>query len=122
MTRNQMVLVKDWEDYSILPSDQVKLDPANTNAKYSLGVFFFNKGADANNEANTFDFNDPQHNAKYDAKIAESKAHFKRAVEFLQNAEKKKVQTDQLKTGNARFGTKNAWYWTRRPWYQIGRI
>ena len=31
MTRNQMVLVKDWEDYSILPSDQVKLDPANTS-------------------------------------------------------------------------------------------
>lgn len=65
----------------------LELDSKHTNAKYSLGVFFFNKGADANNEANTFDFKDPQYNTKYDAKIAESKESFSKAVVFLEKAE-----------------------------------
>ena len=65
----------------------LELEPNHTNAKYSLGVFFFNKGADANNEANTYDFNDPQYNVKYNAKIAESKGHFAKSVDYLEKAE-----------------------------------
>ncbi|NOQ71362.1 MAG: tetratricopeptide repeat protein [Crocinitomix sp.] len=76
------------EDAEAAYNKTLALEPDHTNAKYSLGVFFFNKGADANNEANTFDFNDPKYNEMYDAKIAESKESFKKAVSFLENAEK----------------------------------
>ncbi|MFT5824269.1 MAG: tetratricopeptide (TPR) repeat protein [Crocinitomix sp.] len=74
----------------------LELDAKHTNAKYSLGVFFFNKGADANNEANTYDFNDPQYNAKYDAKIAESKESFTKAVDFLKSAELEEPEDIQI--------------------------
>ena len=74
----------------------LELEPGHTNAKYSLGVFYFNKGADANNEANTYDFNDPQYNAKYDAKITESKDNFKKAVGYLENASKEEPKDIQI--------------------------
>jgi len=75
------------EDAETAYNKTLELEPNHTNAKYSLGVFFFNKGADANNEANTYDFNDPQYNAKYNAKIAESKGHFAKSVDYLEKAE-----------------------------------
>ena len=74
----------------------LEIDPAYTDAKFSLGVLYFNKGADANNEANTFDFNDPQYDAKYNAKIEESKGHFAKSVEYLENASAEKPEDIQI--------------------------
>ncbi len=84
------------EDAESAYNKTLALEPGHTNAKYSLGVFYFNKGADANNEANTYDFNDPQYNAKYDAKIKESKDHFKKSVGYLENASKEEPKDIQI--------------------------
>ena len=63
----------------------LSIDPAYTDAKYSLGVFYFNRGADLNNEANDLEFGDP----KYDVMIAQSKEIWaKNCLPYLEDAAK----------------------------------
>lgn len=61
----------------------LELDPKYSSAKFSLGVFYFNRGADINNTANDLPFGDP----KYDAMIAESKAIWsEKSLKYLEAA------------------------------------
>jgi tetratricopeptide (TPR) repeat protein len=60
----------------------LELKPDYTDALYSLGVFYFNRGADANNIANDLPFGDPA----YDKTIAESKEFWGKALPYLEKA------------------------------------
>lgn len=60
----------------------LELKPDYTDALYSLGVFYFNRGADANNIANDLPYGDPA----YDKTIAESKEFWGKALPYLEKA------------------------------------
>jgi tetratricopeptide (TPR) repeat protein len=60
----------------------LELKPDYTDALYSLGVFYYNRGADASNIANDLPYGDPA----YDKTIAESKEFWGKALPYLEKA------------------------------------
>ncbi|WP_210464931.1 MULTISPECIES: tetratricopeptide repeat protein [Rufibacter] len=61
-----------------------EIDPANFDAQYNLGVYYFNKGANLNNKANKMSLAEYQKNGK--AVQAEAKKFFSQAMPYFENA------------------------------------
>lgn len=66
---------------AIAYQDAINIDPEYFDAVYNLGALYFNDGVEMNNAAN-----DIEDNKKYEAKKAEAKASFVKALPFLEKA------------------------------------
>ncbi|KAA3438133.1 tetratricopeptide repeat protein [Rufibacter hautae] len=61
-----------------------EIDPANFDAQYNLGVYYFNKGANLNNKANKMSLAEYQKSGK--AVQAEAKKFFAQSMPYFENA------------------------------------
>ncbi len=61
----------------------IEIKPDHFDSYYNIGVMYFNKGADKNNEAKNIDFDDQ---ATYKKVKAESDKYFKEALPYLEKA------------------------------------
>ncbi|MCG8577151.1 MAG: tetratricopeptide repeat protein [Flavobacteriales bacterium] len=93
--------LEDYEKAEKAYKKVLEIEPDNEDALVTLGGLFYNKGADANNDANKLEFGDPKH----DALKEEAKSNFAKSVEYFEKAVEKKPKDKQLLTS-----LKNAYY------------